>query len=406
MRYLIDYANRDTVTRLIDQAMAFDIVHGVVVQLHPRWLALWRLSHSMPGDDWRAVDRRFQEAMDMQRHLHLAFGISTPLQFDWQAAPWVPDFQPRFSPVPIDTKWTCGTWELLVSLGPRPRPEPFLVTVLVLPRSSPGAFEELASVLGESTERIRIETRPLARAFLKRRGVLRPLQGGVSLGTDAADSATLGGILKDGKGARYALTCGHAVSKKDVVKQPSPQDSSKAQRIGTCVESTAGTLTGPHTRCTRKTAVNDIDAALIRLDTNPAIASKLEVLNIGAIAACAPADDIAEDAPVQISGRSGHRHLYTGGLFAIGSIRIGTDRYCFRNLMEIKRASAANWGVTGTLAPPARPGDSGAWIIQDGPNGPEWCGMIIGGTGPIAYAVFAETILDWLTGLKYSLTVA
>lgn len=41
MRYLIEYASRENVTRVIDQAMGYDIVHGVVVQLDPAWLALW-----------------------------------------------------------------------------------------------------------------------------------------------------------------------------------------------------------------------------------------------------------------------------------------------------------------------------------------------------------------------------
>jgi len=217
----------------------------------------------------------------------------------------------------------------------------------------------------------------------------------------------LGGILTDPNGKKYGLTCGHAVGKKDIVKQPSPKDDSTATKIGVCVESTAGSLQGPVARCNRNLATNDVDAALIQLDDDPPVASKLEVMDIGRLAGLATIDDVFEDSPIEVSGRSGHKDLYTGGLLVIGSLLIGPDRFCFRNLMEIKRASVRNWGVTGTLARPVRPGDSGAWVIQDGPNGPEWCGMIIGGTGPIGYAVFAEEIQNWLKSVNYgSLGVA
>src|SRR5205823_4638167 len=127
-------------------------------------------------------------------------------------------------------------------------------------------------------------------------------EGGISLGTDSGDYATLGGILKDEKGAKYALTCGHAISKDDEAKQPSPKDNSSASRIGSCVQSTAGSLQGPVTRCNRRTATNDVDAALIALDADPEVASKLELLGIGPLTGWAPIDDVDEDAPVEVSG--------------------------------------------------------------------------------------------------------
>jgi hypothetical protein len=280
--------------------------------------------------------------------------------------------------------------------------EPFVIRVLVTPLSDQKKYEQLTSTLSEGKERIRFEARPIARMSVDRKGTVRPLQGGISVGPDGRGYATLGGILRDGKGVKYALTCGHAISQKEEAKQPSPRDDSKATKVGVCIESTDGTLQGPVSRCNRKTATNEVDAALIRLEEDPKVLSKLEILDIGPLSGWAAVDDIDEDAPVEISGRSGHRDLYTGGLFRIGKVIMGSDAYCFRDLMEIKRGSVANWGLTGTLAPPARRGDSGAWVIRDGVNGPEWCGMIIGGTGPIGYAVFAETILKWLKGKKYN----
>ena len=266
------------------------------------------------------------------------------------------------------------------------------------PRSSPESIDELANSLGDGGQEIRIETRPIPRAYANRKRRVRPLQGGVSCGTDLGDYATLGGILTNKAGTLYGMTCGHAASERDEAKQPSPKDSNTASRIGVCIESTAGSLSGPSKRCNRKAAVNEVDAALIELDRSPQLNSILEVLSVGRLTGSSTIDDVYEDSPVEISGRSGRRCLYTGGLLVLGSLLIGKDRYCFKNLMEIKRASAQNWGVTGTISRPVNPGDSGAWVIQEGPLGPEWCGMVVGGAGPVGYAVFAENILAWLDG--------
>jgi hypothetical protein len=407
MRYLIEYAGQETVTRVIDQVMDYDIVHGVVVQLDPTWLALWRFSQSLTRNDWKGLDEELRHSIEWDEHLlgrpwsrSAGWGIRLP----WTLGPAQGD---HLTPIQVDPKWTCSTWKAITDRDARGRREPFIINVLVLPRSAKDTFEKLTSTLDESSERIRFEARPIPRAYVNRKGSVRPLEGGISLGTDAGDYATLGGILKDGKGVKYALTCGHAISKNDKAKQPSPKDDSSATRIGTCIESTSGSLHGPISRCNRKAAVNEVDAALIELDKDSKATAKLEVLAIGPLAGWAAIDDVYEDSPIEVSGRSGRRDLYTGGLLVIGGLLIGADRFCFRNLIQIKRASVRSWGLTGTLARPVRPGDSGAWVIQDGPNGPEWCGMIIGGTGPIGYAVFAETILDWLKGLKYnSLSVA
>ena len=165
----------------------------------------------------------------------------------------------------------------------------------------------------------------------------------------------------------------------------------------TCVASTAP-LAGPATQCNRAAASNQVDAALIELDHQP---PTREVRGVGTLAGWTRADDLSDESPVEISARSGHRNLYTAHLFVIGRLLLGTDRYCFKNLIELKRKSSSRWGITGTAASPSRPGDSGAWVMQAGANGPEWCGMVIGGDGPIALAVFSEYVLDWLANTGF-----
>lgn len=407
MRYLIDYANREDVSGLIDRAMSFDIVHGIVVYLDPTWLVLWRLSQSLTANDWKSLDHDLVYLADWNERMwgrpFRTFGAwqmgLSGLFGSWETG--------QMSPVKVDPKWSCVTWDELSHRGRPQRVDPFVINVLVIPRSPRGTFEELANSLGEGGQRIRFEARPMGVAYSARKRRVRPLQGGISLGSDAGDYGTLGGILKDKKGALYALTCGHVIARNDEAKQPSPKDGKAASRVGMCVESTGGSLRGPATRCGRKSPANEVDAALILIDEEPKVDAKLEVMSVGPLTGWSNIDDVYEDSPVQVSGRSGHRNLYTGGLLAVGSLRIGADRFCFRNLLEIRRASVKHWGMTGSVAPPVHPGDSGAWVIQDGPAGPEWCAMVVGGSGPVGYAVFAENIMDWLKSKKHgSLSVA
>ncbi len=396
MRYLMEFANGEGVSELIDRAMGFDIVHGVSVQLNETWLALWQLSRSLTPTEWKVLDNDLADTYEWLRHV-LPMPVSRSIILDIDFLRLLHSLKrSRQSTVPIDPKWRCKSWEYISRRHLRRADAPFVINVLVTPRSSPGSIGELANSLGDGGQEIRIETRPIPRAYANRKRRVRPLQGGVSCGTDLGDYATLGGILKNGAGTLYGLTCGLAASEKDEAKQPSPKDSHTASRIGVCIESTAGSLSGPSKRCNRKAAVKEVDAALIELDSAPQLNSILEVLSVGRLTGSSTIDDVYEDSPVEISGRSGHRSLYTGGLLVLGSLLIGTDRYCFKNLMEIKRTSAQNWGVTGTISRPVTTGDSGAWVIQDGPCGPEWCGMVVGGVGPVGYAVFAENVLAWL----------
>lgn len=403
MRYLSEYAGREEVSAVIDRAMGFDIVHGVVVRLDPTWLGLWRLSHALSRAEWETLDKDLLYMADWYRNV---LGPPWPRRMArYLGLTGLLDsgnFSP-ISPVAIDPKWSCGTWEEIADRHHQGRREPFIIQVLVVPRSPRGTFDELISSLGEGREQIRFEARPVARAYSGgRKKRVQPLQGGISVGSATGDYATLGGILRDGSGKFYALTCGHAIARNAEAKQPSPKDKQTSARIGICIESTDGALQGPTKSCNRKKATNEVDAALIELDGNLQPAPRLELMGVGKLAGWAAIDDVNEDSPIQVSGRSGLKNVYTGGLLVIGSLRIGPDRFCFRNLMEIKRASVQYWGATGTLAPPVRPGDSGAWVVQDGPNGPEWCGMVVGGAGPIGYAVFAENIFDWLKTKHHS----
>src|SRR5262249_20213773 len=152
--------------------------------------------------------------------------------------------------------------------------------------------EEVTNSLGEGGQRIRFEARPIAVAYSSRKRRVRPLQGGISLGSDAGDYGTLGGILKDKKGALYALTCGHAIVRNDEAKQPSPKDGKAASRVGICVESTGGNLRGPALRCSRKSPANEVDVALIEIDQDTKVDAKLEIMGVGSLTGWSNIDDV------------------------------------------------------------------------------------------------------------------
>jgi hypothetical protein len=105
VQYLMDYAKRDDVTALVNQATGFDIVHGVTVQLHPTWLGLWRLHHSLVDKQWDIVDDHMAHAIER----HGPFGSFPSMS---QLLPMFSQFQVTdWSPVPIDPTWRCRTWE-------------------------------------------------------------------------------------------------------------------------------------------------------------------------------------------------------------------------------------------------------------------------------------------------------
>src|SRR6266404_2771918 len=158
MRYLIEYANREAVIRVIDQVMAYDIVHGIVVQLDPAWLALWRLSQSLTSSDWKVLDEELRYAVHWNERM---LGRRWPRSAGWwMKTPLMLGQTPAGNPTPvrIDTKWKCSTWEAIAESGPRGGLEPFVISVLVTPRSARETFEELRLAVTESSERIRFET--------------------------------------------------------------------------------------------------------------------------------------------------------------------------------------------------------------------------------------------------------
>lgn len=250
---------------------------------------------------------------------------------------------------------------------------------------------------------VEVEERPPARLARGPRARHSPLVGGVSCGSALSSAGTLGGILFNDIGEAFGTTCAH-VADRGMVSQPSARDASNAQPIGDVVAATILRNAPPGVPCNSRNPgaqFNTMDAALIRL--NDPVSVRPEVLEAGEVHGLAPAASIGQEQPCEFTGRSsGLRRLVTAQLNAEHRFQ-GPDgtSFCFKDTIELRHDS--RWGTFAGRA--VRPGDSGAWVLRQGPTGTEWTAMIIADDGMRGFAVFAEDVLAWCTSLGMHLSV-
>jgi hypothetical protein len=392
MDYLFEFSNREEVRSITQRAMRSPSVQGVVVDLDRLWLHSWEVYNSMTESEFQRYDRSLSGLLFSPWQ---EFGPRTIL-VDLQrlTPPWLEDIEWGLLPSGIDINFRPGFWvDLNHALGREPTP----FVVRVIRRPGPSERDELNTLEPEGF-RLIFETRPVAYGYARSTDRVRPLVGGLSVGPAKSAPGTLGGILRSDSSTYYGLTCSHVLLEGEKVHQPSPVDKKYVNsEIGACVASTVlDPAAGP---CSYDADSNTMDAALIEIDPN--VASQLSILTIGALSGISSLSNVHTGLMVQMVGKqSGDQRLRVGGLAVSMEIDIGGVKHCFANLFELRRLSS-RYGLTATFAPPAREGDSGAWVIRPGPNGPEWCGMVVGGDGIVAYAILASAINDWLTSEKY-----
>ncbi len=186
-----------------------------------------------------------------------------------------------------------------------------------------------------------------------------------------------------------------------ITDQPAAKDQSPTSAIGRCVVATR--LQPMQQNCAPSGLVfNTEDIALIKLDQG--VTSDLEVLGVGPLAGVTTAGALYPQMLVEVAGKvTGLHTLRTGGLSITQQVGINGVAHCFRDLVELRRPSR-HYGVTGTVRRPVRPGDSGAWVLRDGPGGKEWCGVVVAGEKSAGYATPAETAMNSLAHWQLSVT--
>jgi hypothetical protein len=210
----------------------------------------------------------------------------------------------------------------------------------------------------------------------------------LSSGDDASGAGgpgTIGGFLRDSQTNRlFAVTCGH-------VAGPAGSNISDAfgQPIGTCIQSNIPQPNPVGQLCRRNNSmavINKVDAALVDVTANPSLPSLSGWTN-----------QFGSWQRITMKGRQ----FKTGATGAVAPFyRVIDDQrreFCFENLFEVRTSSRLpipSFLAQLFYAPPQQ-GDSGSWIEIYGPQGNEWCGMLVATDGYMGFAIEAETILDW-----------
>jgi hypothetical protein len=114
---------------------------------------------------------------------------------------------------------------------------------------------------------------------------------------------------------------------------------------------------------------------------------------VGKISGISPIGSIGQNDPVNFVGyASSHVNAVVSELNIWKEIKISNSPVCFGDLMVLDHPSY-NY-ITVSLA---KPGDSGAWVVNTSNNVATWDGMLIGGDGIRAYCCFSENIMNTLT---------
>jgi hypothetical protein len=390
MQYLIDLAQRDDIRRVVDAVTQTPQVQGVVLEPDPYWLRSWNI--------FSILGRREYENWLGFWHHYVRRGIPV--------ASWIHERFLGFSGynipvVPLgltDLKnWRPPDWDFYREVtGAKQLELPVVLKICLLPGTESEGRELLR--FDNLPFRVLYEVRPRAFLYSNPRKHRSPVIGGISLGSGMATYGTLGGILEDSRGQRYAMTCAHLFSGGQAVDQPAQYDDGKtARNIGVRGQGTSLSASASGFLCNPATAVNEVDAALI--DVGHGIPTDFEVLDIGKLSGMAKIAAMSVGQTVETTGRtSGHRLLEIGGMAVTYQFQSspGGPKYCFKNLFELR------WTYSNTN-PPVQPGDSGSWVCMPDSTGLAWCGMVIGGDRMIGYAVFSEKIENWWASSPLSL---
>ena len=387
MRDLLAFADRGDVREIVARLVTDPTVHGVVLDYDPLWLTLWRLRNQI-GD--HALQYRIELGMGRWGPgWALGNMAATGLFADPGTSEWDPP----------DPTWQPPYWDELRRISSQSKSKegtpPYVLKACVLPADDERVKrQDLFSDYGETGIDV-IRERRVHAEFMMPLRTHRPVLGGISIGSGATESATLGGIVRDQFGVHRGVTCAHVAAELPTVDQPAQSDNSAASKIGRPSHVAVLRHVRPGHICNPYQAgavLNTVDAALVEFD--PAIASSLQVLHAGRVTGIASKASVSSGSLVEIVGkRSGTRTLEVGGLALTYQLR---DRvtgllYCFNHLFELRWPSF--WKLI--AGRPVQAGDSGAWVLEARATGQQWTGMAIAGDRLVGYACFASDIQDW-----------
>jgi len=390
MNYFLNFAKHRDVQKIITRSAASNQVQGVVLEVDPFWMQLWKIRDKYGKD---TVDRFLQHFRRKEEF------------YDSRSFPFIDlkNFFPGVSDAPYfkhleekDLDWKPDIYEYyLNSIGVKKDKSPIVIKICLYP--SMAGNNDRVPDLGDNNLRIQFETRPVARLTANKKKY-RPVKGGISIGSGADIHGTIGGILKNDK-TQYGVSCAHIFSINDSIDQPAYYDSSQYDRVG-IVKYKSNLLQSIHKKSGKQLTdlsnINDVDIALIELD--PLIASQFEVHKIGIVNGFTKIEDLDQGQVVEFTGRkSGHRVLELGGFAVFYRVKdYGGNGFCFRNLIELKNSGF----ISSLMKSPVKGSDSGSWVCNSVGESYDWCGSIIGGDRFTGFMVPSEHSMNWINDIS------
>jgi hypothetical protein len=220
---------------------------------------------------------------------------------------------------------------------------------------------------------------------------------GIAPAANPGAAGTLGGFLEDrSTGEVYAVTCEHVVGAPGTVVH---EHTKHAPRIGTVTHSNRSNSVPPCNQHARPNA-GTVDVALIKVDPGVSFVTQPSMT-------IAPIATVNQDDPIVFRG-STRRRTRTARVAAATiwkALNYGSP-VCFGDIFMIDHRAA-----TYVVTPISRPGDSGAWIVEDTSSQsqqsacPALYGMLIGGDRQQSYTSYAQHVLDWATAQNPNLIV-
>lgn len=215
------------------------------------------------------------------------------------------------------------------------------------------------------------------------------LTSGDSVGPVAKTEGTLGGFLENSNtGDSFLTTCGHVVDSQssDVYSPSTPSGGKMAVgQVDWKILPPQKTVGGV---CNNRGNANAIrvDLALVKLDPNAAVPAPSVGLHLTPISAMTTGDPIVFD-----GFKSKRVQAEIKDLNLWREVKIAGKEHCFGDLFTITPRHRVY--INTALA---KDGDSGSWIMYDGPHSVmrSWEGMLVAGDGAEVYCCFAENILD------------
>ncbi|MGD9850373.1 MAG: hypothetical protein AB7T38_03795 [Nitrospirales bacterium] len=388
MKCLNQFLERVDIQNIISGCRESKTVQGVNIRLNRLWLRAWRVGERYdPFNPRKGYEKYFE---DFVNHFPPR-GLLHDNDFLGESLdPWIPTRPPDSKDLKCLPRhpWEWITWP------------PILVTIRLYPNASSRGELPRFQVPPDDFQLI-YETCPLARLYAGPKVSHRPVVGGISIGVNATDFGTLGGVLKDNTGRYYGITCGHIAQLSNVVEQPSRADggTGKTSVIGKVIHAEVPPAFPSYLPQNRKNQSNHagrVDISVFEVS----VGARQEILKLGPIKGILPVDDLEQDHRLEMTGlTSDWKVLSYGGITPYHNIHNTTtgDNYCYENPLMLRDSSGTQ---------PVQPGDSGAWVCTPSDQGYAWAGMVVGGDGQVGFAVSAEALQQWWEDTPRSMSLA